>query len=578
MKNLFFLLILFIVPIVVISQVPQKIDFQAIARDAEGDVMSNENISVRITILKNSANGTLAYQEKHNVSTDRYGLFVLHLGDGQALQNQFNKINWSSGSHFVKVEVDPAAGSSYINMGTLEMMSVPFALYAENTGNVDDADADPSNELQKLSLSGTNLTLSDGGGTITLPSAGGGDNWGTQSIVSDATLDGKGTPAAPLNIARQGADNNQILKWNGSTWIPSNDAVNDADANPSNEIQLLSLSSNKLSISDGNTITLPGGSGFSGSWNDLTNIPSGFADNKDDVRDSDSDPNNEIQELDNAGFYGNAISISGGNEVELFNGAITSSGDRVAINSQTSYQGRFTVFGENEAGINVKTTGSSRPAIVAHSDSDHGYAGRFVTNGNNSVGISLESAGEGLKSYADDIAIYGRTWSNGETSILGYSTEDKGRGVKGEVLGTSGIGVWGLATGDGSTGVWGEGAKWDFYAAGPGTNYGGASSIRWKRNIRPISNALDKVMSMRGVYFDWDKEHGGGHDMGMIAEEVGKVVPEIVQFESNGIDASGMDYGKLTPILLEAIKAQQQIIEDLQQRITILEGEKPENK
>jgi hypothetical protein len=57
------------------------------------------------------------------------------------------------------------------------------------------------------------------------------------------------------------------------------------------------------------------------------------------------------------------------------------------------------------------------------------------------------------------------------------------------------------------------------------------------------------------VYFDWDKEHGGHHDIGMIAEEVGAVVPEIVSYEPNGIDAIGMDYSKVTPLLVEAIKS-----------------------
>jgi hypothetical protein len=157
--------------------------------------------------------------------------------------------------------------------------------------------------------------------------------------------------------------------------------------------------------------------------------------------------------------------------------------------------------------------------------------------------------------------------------VHGKTDEFKGRGVKGEATGENSIGVWGEALEVNSTGVYGQGGKWDFYADGPGTNYGGASSIRWKRNIRPISNALDKVLSMRGVYFDWDKDHGGSHDMGMIAEEVGKIIPEIVQYESNGLDASGMDYGKLTPVLLEAIKVQQSMIEELQKRVAILEGE-----
>jgi hypothetical protein len=73
--------------------------------------------------------------------------------------------------------------------------------------------------------------------------------------------------------------------------------------------------------------------------------------------------------------------------------------------------------------------------------------------------------------------------------------------------------------------------------------------------VTPIPDPLAKLDQLRGVYFDWGKEHGGQHDVGMIAEEVGKILPEIVSFEDNGVDASGMDYSKLTPLLVEAVKA-----------------------
>ena len=106
---------------------------------------------------------------------------------------------------------------------------------------------------------------------------------------------------------------------------------------------------------------------------------------------------------------------------------------------------------------------------------------------------------------------------------------------------------------------------YDFFAAGDGVNYGAESSRRWKRNLEPIDDPLRMLARMRGVYFDWDEAHGGHHDVGMIAEEVGKVLPEVVAYEENGIDASGMDYSKLTPLLVEAINAQQTQIEGLHQ-------------
>jgi hypothetical protein len=125
--------------------------------------------------------------------------------------------------------------------------------------------------------------------------------------------------------------------------------------------------------------------------------------------------------------------------------------------------------------------------------------------------------------------------------------------------------------------VWGQSnstSGFDFYAAGAGTNYGSASSIRWKHNVEPIDRPLEKIARLRGVTYDWDAEHGGHHDVGMIAEEVGQVLPEIVQYEENGADAIGMDYSKLTPLLVEAVKELSVKLEQRDAAMSALRAEK----
>ncbi|MBC8400427.1 MAG: tail fiber domain-containing protein [Candidatus Marinimicrobia bacterium] len=84
------------------------------------------------------------------------------------------------------------------------------------------------------------------------------------------------------------------------------------------------------------------------------------------------------------------------------------------------------------------------------------------------------------------------------------------------------------------------------------------SSRRWKTNIKTINNALDKVGQLRGVTYDWKAD--GKHDMGLIAEEVGEVIPEVVAYEENGIDAKSVDYARLVAVLIEAVKEQQNTI------------------
>ena len=87
------------------------------------------------------------------------------------------------------------------------------------------------------------------------------------------------------------------------------------------------------------------------------------------------------------------------------------------------------------------------------------------------------------------------------------------------------------------------------------------SSKRWKSNVRTFEGAVEAVKSLRGVRFDWKET--GRPDVGFIAEEVGEVLPEIVQYEEDGTTARSLDYSRLTALLVEAAKAQQDELDEL---------------
>ncbi|MHC4489180.1 MAG: tail fiber domain-containing protein [Planctomycetota bacterium] len=252
------------------------------------------------------------------------------------------------------------------------------------------------------------------------------------------------------------------------------------------------------------------------------------------------------------GVYGKATGSSG-----------TNYGVRGSTVSPDGYAGYFTGGRNYFAGdVGIGTTNPSGKLDVVTSGQ---YAIRGETSASTGVGIYSYASGEyanGVSSYASGdygLGVGGETPGYYGLGVLGKATGAEGVGVRGEGTGTSGIGVKGY------------GKKFDFYASGPGEDYGSVSSIRWKRNIQAIDNPLDKILQLRGVYFNWDAEHGGGHDVGMIAEEVGQVLPEIVGYEENGIDATGMDYSKLTPLLIEAIKELKEENELLEARLVKLE-------
>lgn len=94
------------------------------------------------------------------------------------------------------------------------------------------------------------------------------------------------------------------------------------------------------------------------------------------------------------------------------------------------------------------------------------------------------------------------------------------------------------------------------------------SSKRWKENIKPLEGALNKVRQLQGVSFDWKAD--SKHDIGLIAEQVGEVIPEVVAYEENGKDARSVNYARLVSVIIEAIKEQQKQIEALERRISSL--------
>ena len=132
MRNLFFLLVLFS-----FSCIAQEgINYQGVATNTSGAELINQNISIQTSIISDSANGAIQWQETHNTTTDQFGLFNLVIGQGASTgsgqSSSFDNIQWGSGNHYLKVEMDATGGSNFSLISTSQMMSVPYALYAEN--------------------------------------------------------------------------------------------------------------------------------------------------------------------------------------------------------------------------------------------------------------------------------------------------------------------------------------------------------------------------------------------------------------------------------------------------------------
>ncbi len=113
------------------AQTPQGLPYQAVARNASGEVLSTQSISVQFTVRNASTNGTILYRETHAATTNTLGLFTLIIGQGTPNVGTFSTINWGVASKYLQVEMDVTGGTNYVDFGTTQLMSVPYALYAE---------------------------------------------------------------------------------------------------------------------------------------------------------------------------------------------------------------------------------------------------------------------------------------------------------------------------------------------------------------------------------------------------------------------------------------------------------------
>ena len=218
-------LVLFILSICGLSyaQTPQSFNYQAVARDVSGAVIPNSNLGIRMSILDASDN--IMYSESHAKLTNGLGLFSLKVGRGTVINGDIASIDWSSGSFFLKVDIDYAGGTDYTTIGTTQILSVPYALHAETVSQNDDADADPENEIQALSIEGNELTIS-GGNTVNLPSSGG-------------MGDGDSDPNNEIQDLGSTVSDTGVILSISKGGMSTSFSVNDADADPTNEIQSL---------------------------------------------------------------------------------------------------------------------------------------------------------------------------------------------------------------------------------------------------------------------------------------------------------------------------------------------------
>ena len=357
---LLFLFSIWLLPL--LAQSPQSFKYQTVCRDHTGALLVNQMVSFKMSILQDSPSGNVVYSETHQVATNDFGVVNIAIGSGVVVQGNFSSIDWANHSFFVKVDYDRYGQSNYQFMGTSELLSVPFALYAnkakESNKSLNDQDTSSTNEIQTLILNGNQLQISNG-----------------NAVTITGVLD---LDADPTNEYQQLSINgNDISITNGNTiTIPP-----DADNSPTNELQNLSINGNTVSISNGNSINLSDNS----ATNELQNLSiNGNAisiSNGNTINLSDNSATNELQNLS---INGNTISISNGNSINLADNSATNEIQVLSVSNDTLFltNGGFAVIP------------SKTPFYLNNSTTDAGGNKQTTIYRNGAVGIGSNATPE----------------------------------------------------------------------------------------------------------------------------------------------------------------------------------------
>ena len=603
-------LTLFMLFISVITIAQNGINYKAIIKDNNGNVVSNQSVTIQFSILQGIAE-TNVYQETHNVTTNNNGLIIVTIGNGTT-SDVFTDIDWDSDEHFLNVQIN--TGSGLVNLGTTQFMAVPYALSASNISGLEAIDEGNGlgwrligrnpNHYGNIGLDAVDLSFS----AVTSITRGATGNYST--AMGHNTI-ASGVYAMALGTTTTASGFNTIAMGNRTTATGISSSafghLTDATGDYSTAIGSQTIASGNYSTAMGSQTSA---SGIYSTAMGRSTIASAYS-------------TAMGHDTEATGSYSTAIGrqsiASGINSIAMGRETIASNANSTAIGLETEASGS----------VSTAIGGST----IASGQFSTAMGNGTEASAYNTTAMGLETLASGFSSTA--MGIRTTAPSHAETVIGAYNTNytpneshtwdanDRlfvvGNGQSGSrsnaitVLknGNTGIGtdtpqellhISGGRLRIGSETIEDAGSNALRFNASllPDVNNImslGNSNLRWttvfatngtintsdrreKKNIKKLNYGLAEVLQLKPVSFNWKAKNNPDLKLGLIAQDVQALIPEVVKThiweinESSGkltkkeLDRLGVYYSDLVPVLIKAIQEQEEVINSLNKTIS----------
>ncbi|MCC5927001.1 MAG: tail fiber domain-containing protein [Bacteroidetes bacterium] len=553
-RIVFAVIVMLMLADVALAQVPRAFHYQAVARDAQGEIIANQAISVQVRLIKGSETGDVVYTETHATTTSPVGSFTLEIGNGIAAQgNSVDSIDLTNDSYFLGMGIDVTGGNDFVDLGATRLLSVPYAIAAAYAMESGGAAEFPRNISLDTAVGDTSIIVRATGPTS------------LTAFRSIANTDNRNTGLSGQAISRSGSTSQQT----GLVGVARGEGTGKHLGVLGSAIDNNGTGGRRYGIygqASSQGLENIGGFGFATGQGTGEVVPEG------------QEVNGNVGTV-NAGIIGWGTGSPNYN-IGVRGRAYGNTAQRVNVGVQATADATSPA---NNVGFDAFVFGS--PA------NNFGLRGNVFSAGVENYGVSV-SVREGSRNVGLQAGVDG---SGHNTGLRLFVDRNGTSSIGAEIHADTALVLYGYTTSD-------FGATFSGLQINGDINYSGSlnntSDRNLKENIRPIGDALGVVMQLNPTSYTF-RGNGSwyglplstGTHYGLIAQEVEAILPALVRDNvhtytepSEEVGPSGgeltmtmeyksLNYTELIPFLIKAIQEQQVQIEALQAEIERLNRE-----